>query len=100
MGSHCVYMHMMIAILILLISISIVAPILWGKRYLSVFSIVNGVLWFAIEFVSEFTAIQPNLDAIFIFSVLFKSAIVAALTFLFMHILYIIKNKVKVHITS
>jgi hypothetical protein len=88
-------MHMMTAIFILLISVSIVAPIFWSKKYLVVFSIVNGVLWLAIEFVSEFTASQPNPDAIFIFSVLFKSAIVAVLTLLFMRIVYIIKNKVK-----
>jgi len=93
-------MHMMIAILILIISISIVAPLLWSKKYLNLFSIANGVLWLGIEFVSEFTAKQPDLDAIFVFGVLFKSVIVAALTLLFMHILYIIKNKVKVHITS
>ena len=93
-------MHMMIAILILVISISIVAPLLWSKKYLSLFSIANGLLWLGIEFVSEFTAKQPDLDAIFVFGVLFKSVIVAALTLLFMHILYIIKNKVKVHITS
>jgi len=93
-------MHMIIAIPIFIISISIVAPLLWSKKYLSLFSIVNGVLWLLIEFVSEFTAKQPDLDAIFIFGVLFKSAIVAALTLLFMHILYFIKNKFKVHITS
>ena len=87
MGSHYVYMHMMVAILIFIISISIVAPLLWSKKYLSLFSIVNGVLWLVIEFVLEFTAKQPDLDVIFIFGVLFKSVIVAALTLLFMHIL-------------
>jgi len=93
-------MHMMTAILILLISISIVAPILWGRQYLRMFSIVNGVLWLAIEFVSEFTATQPNPDAIFVFSVIFKSVLVAVMTLLFMRVIFFIKNKVKVHITS
>ena len=95
-------MHMMTAILILLISISIVAPILWGKQYLRMFSTVNGVLWLAIEFVSvsEFTATQPNPDAIFVFSVIFKSVLVAVMTLLFMRVIFFIKNKVKVHITS
>jgi hypothetical protein len=91
---------MMTAILILLISISIVAPILWGKQYLRMFSTVNGVLWLAIEFVSEFTATQPNPDAIFVFSVIFKSVLVAVMTLLFMRVIFFIKNKVKVHITS
>ena len=85
---------------ILLISISIVAPILWGKQYLRMFSTVNGVLWLAIEFVSEFTATQPNPDAIFVFSVIFKSVLVAVMTLLFMRVIFFIKNKVKVHITS
>ena len=93
-------MHMMIAIFIILISITILAPFLSGKKYLRMVSLFNGVLWLTIELVSEFTTSQPDIDAIFIFGVLFKSVIVAALTLLFMHVLYIIKNKVKVHITS
>ena len=93
-------MHMMTAILILLISISIVAPILWSKKYLSVFSIVNGVLWLAIELVSEFTVTQSDPDAIFVFAIIFKSVVVAVMTLLFMRVIFFIKNKVKVHITS
>jgi len=91
---------MMTAILILLISISIVAPILWSKKYLSMFAIVNGVLWLVLELVSEFTATQPDPDAIFAFAIVFKSVVVAVMTLLFMRVIFFIKNKIKVHITS